>query len=195
MSAALKERSVQPAEIRSDMEQWFANAGAAKVFGRAIKLSDPPASLLKLAQAEDSIIAVQPAGCSAAQLSELFNMANWAAAGLETVSEARADQDRWFVTPATDLAPHMGQSPEAVMKAANGKKGMSLEQYIVFAARFRALRGSLPDINYWTWLPESHERNLLLFAGFDSYGNLQINSCTPDYVDDNTGCRLIMTAS
>lgn len=195
MNATLKERTVQPAELRKEMEQWFADAGIAKVMGKSIGLSDPPAALVALAQAEDSILAVQPAGCSAPKLCELFNMANWAAAGIETVSEAPVEKDRWFVTPATDLAPHMGQSPESVMKNANGKKGMSLEQYVVFAARYRAIHGRCPDMGYWTWLPESHERNLLLFAGFDPYGNLQINSCTSDYADDNTGCRLISVAS
>lgn len=195
MNATLKERTVQPAQLRKEMEQWFADAGIAKLLGKSVDLSDPPTSLVALAQAEDSILAVQPAGCTASQLSELFGMANWAAAGIETVSVAPVEKDQWFVTPATDLAPHMGQSPESVMKSASGKRGMSLEQYVVFAARYRTVRGRCPDVGYWTWLPESHERNLLLFAGFDTYGNLQINSCTPDYADDNTGCRLISVAS
>lgn len=185
---------MKSAELRSDMEQWLSKMGINKVLGRDIRLSDPPDSVMRAAEREDSIVVVQPAGCSASQLSELFKMTNWAAAGLETVSAAPVAKDQWFATPATDVAPHLGESPESVLKSANGRKGMSLEQYLVFAARFRALRGHFPDVNHWTWLPESNERSLLLFAGFDSHGNLQINSCTPDYTDDNTGCRLIAVA-
>ena len=188
---------MKPDEVRVEMEKWLHEAGIDKVVGRTLSLSDPPESLLDEAEQEDGIIAVQPAGCTVAQLSELFQLTNWAAAGLVTVSELPVDKDEWFVSPASDLAPYLGESPESVKKIAESesKKGMSLEHYIMFASRFKALRGQYPDITYWTWLLQSHERSLPLFAGFDSHGNLQINSCVPDYVDDNTGCRLITVGS
>jgi hypothetical protein len=178
-------------ELRIEMEDWLRQSGIEKVVGKRFELSDPPEALVDQAAREECIITVQPAGCTAPQLSELFNLTNWAAAGLDTVSAAPVEKDHWFAAPASEIAPYLGQSPESVAKAADGKKGMSLEQYLMFAARFKASRGHFPDVNSWTWLPESHERTLPLFAGFDSFGNLQINSCTPDYADDNTGCRLI----
>jgi len=180
--------------LRSEMQQWFEQMGIARIIGRdAFRLSEPPESLVKAAEKDKELIVVQPAGCTAAQLSELFNLTNWAAAGLDTVSGAPVERDLWFSTAASEMPPYLGESPENVAKiaASAGKRGMSLEQYIVFAARFKAGQGRFPDITYWNWLLESRERSLLLFAGFDSYGNLQINSCTPDYRDDNTGCRLI----
>lgn len=184
---------MKPEELRIEMEKWLRDAGIEKVIGRDVRLKNPPQALLDKAAKEDAIIVVQPAGCTAAQLSEVFNMTNWASAGLDTVSVTPAANDEWFASPASDLAPYLGESPENVEKIATreSKKGMSLEQYILFAARFKALRGHYPDVSYWTWLLRSFERSLVLFAGFDTHGNLQINSCTPDYVDDNTGCRLV----
>lgn len=177
--------------LRAEMEGWLRDTGIEKVTGRPFSLSEPPAALVEKATKEESILAVQPAGCTAPQLSELFSLTNWAAAGLETVSAAPVAEDLWFLSPALDVAPHLGRSPDNVAKEVDGGRGMSLEQYLVFAARFRQARGHYPDVNSWTWLPQSHERSLLLFAGFDSFGNLQVNSCTSDYADDNTGCRLI----
>ena len=188
---------MQATNVRTEMEKWLQQAGLNKVLGRDIKLTDPPAALLEKAKENDDIIVVQPAGCTAAELSEAFHLTNWASVGLETVSSATVDKDLWFIAPAVDLAPYAGESPESVEKIAlnEGKKGMSLEQYILFAARFKAVRGHYPDVTYWTWLLRSHERTLVLFAGFDTFGNLQLNSCTSDYVDDNTGCRLITMES
>lgn len=184
---------MKPEELSTEMEKWLRDAGIEKAVGRPLRLTDPPQSLLDAAAKDDAIVVVQPAGCTAAQLSEAFKMTNWASAGLDTVSLRSTAKDEWFASPASDLAPHLGESPESVEKIAarDRKQGMTLEQYILFAARFKALRGHYPDVNYWTWLLRSHERSLVLFAGFDTHGNLQINSCTPDYVDDNTGCRLI----
>lgn len=181
-------------EIRADIERWLREAGIEKIVGHGtFRLSEPPVSLLKSATQENELIVVQPAHCTAAQLSDVFKLMNWAAVGLDTVSEAPVQKDLWFVTPASDVPPYLGETPVGVAKiaASAGKKGMSLEQYLVFAARFRAIHGRFPDVNYWTWLLESREQSLLLFAGFDSHGNIQINSCTPDYRDENTGCRLI----
>jgi hypothetical protein len=181
------------AKVKTTFEEWFRSLGVEKRVGRApFTLAPPPMTLLR-GLAADELLLVQPAGLTAAELSDLFNLSNWAAAGLETVSQATVGADRWFTTSASELPPYLGESPESVLKVAAdaGKRGMTLEQYMIFAARFRSVNNRCPDMNYWSWLLESQERSLFLFAGFDSHGNLQINSCTADYRDDNIGCRLV----
>jgi hypothetical protein len=183
-------------KLRDDFEEWFRTAGVERVVGASLRLTPPPAALLG-GMADDDLLVVQPARITAGQLSAVFGLTNWAAAGLETVSQATVPNDVWFTTPATPVAPYLGETPEHAgeLAAATGRAGMTLEQYVVFAARYRAVKGDYPDVHYWTWLLRSHERSLVLFAGFDSHGNLQINSCTSDYRDDNTGTRLITIAA
>jgi hypothetical protein len=170
----------EPECLRLDMVQWLADTGLTEAMGEAARpLSPCPFSRADLREADErnEIAVVVPAGLQREHLATAFDMQHWAL-GEPNVTSVRAAHDEWLLVSAQDDLSYLGDScADGVATASGeGKSGLGLEEYVLFAQRYRYLTGKLPDRADWTWLPQSsYVSSLVLCGGFPAYNDLFVN--------------------
>jgi len=184
-----------PESVRQELEHWFITLGIETILGRKFSLARPPFTSSELAEAyaRNEMILCVPRGISRRQLGQLFHLSSWALED-ELVSESMEVEDFWFATSASPVADYQDKTAKGVQKIfeREGKLGMSLSRYMVFAARMRYLTGQTPDVNSWTWLIRGrYEREHMLIAGFDAHLKFRVQAWLPHFHSLNCGARFI----
>lgn len=171
----------EPEWVRLDMTRWLAETGVTATMGAAAQpLSPCPFTRDELREADlrDEIVVVVPAGLRRSHLAQAFDIRHWALAEPNIASSSAFEQDEWLLVSADEHLPALGDSCADAQAAAasQGRSGLCLEEYVLFAERCRHLTGRLPDRQDWTWLPGStYVSSLVLCAGYPAYNDLFVN--------------------
>lgn len=185
----------RPEWVRLDLEQWLTRMGIMDAMGSGAQ-SVPPCPFteqeLRVADENNEIAIVVPAELRREHLAKSFDIGHWAISEKEVVSPS-SSQGTWLLVSANAGLSYLGKScAEAVSEAEkSGHTGLSLEEYILFAQRFRYLMGKLPDSADWTWLPRSsYASSLVLCGGFPAYNDLFVNVWPWAEFQGNIGLRM-----
>lgn len=185
----------RPEWVRLDLEQWLIQTGTMEAMGSAVR-SLPPCPFteqqLRAADENNEIAIVVPAGLRREHLAKAFDIRHWAISETD-VALTGDSQGAWLLVSANDALSFLGKScSEAVSEAEkSGHTGLSLEEYVLFAQRFRYLMGRLPDSTDWTWLPRSsYASSLVLCGGFPAYNDLFVNVWPWAEFQGNIGLRM-----
>lgn len=193
----IKEEDVnQPEYVRKEMEDWYKGLGIEALTGEPFSLKLPYFSRDEIAEARKNgnMLLCVPKGISKAILGELFHFDNWALHDSLITNTVEAE-DFWFITK-DELVPENRDLPGREIKkiyGQEGKLGMSLERYLVFAARTRYLYHKLPDTTSSTWLLNGkYEKAAFLIAGFDSEKKLAVHAWLPQFRSPKVGGRYVI---
>lgn len=183
----------QPESVRIEMEKWYKGLGIEALTGQHFALKLPYFSKEEImeAKADGNIILCVPRGLDKALLGKLFHFDSWALSNSLITNTVEAE-DFWFITK-DELLPENRDLQGREIKQLYGKEGklgMSLERYLVFAARTRYLYNKLPDTSSSTWLLNGkYEKTAFLIAGFDSEKKLAVHAWLPQFHSPKVGGR------
>jgi hypothetical protein len=184
-----------PEALRQEYERWFRAAGVEWVTGREFSLGPCPFRRDELtAAAKDGWIpVVSPKGLTISECADTFHFPTWAASDPLVTSPAE-EEDLWFMTPGR-LAPDDANVPARELRARYDKKGllgMSLQRYMIVAARLRHLTGEIPDFRWWTWILRGrYDRSGFMIAGFDPNRRFSVHAWMPSFHTSFVGSRPI----
>ncbi len=192
--------SATPEGVRMELKSWFLKRGIDKVLGKEFDLSPCPFTEdeIKLAKRQNELVLCLPKGLDRARLGELLGLENWSI-GQKGIKDNVEEEDLWFTTPKTGETPYLRRSAIELrdMFVKEGLEGLSLEMYLVFAARMRDL-GQVPDLKKSSWLLRTtydlDERPLVLSAGFFSEDRMVADTRIPDDRIFNLGGRYARVA-
>lgn len=185
----------EPEALRQDFESWFKAFGIEQVTGRRFSLGECPFTREELtaASSEGWIPVVSPQGLTLAEVSETLHLPTWATTD-PLVTSPPEEEDLWFLTPGS-LTPEDGnKSARELRKAydAEGWLGLSLQRYMIVAARLRHLTGEAPDARWWTWIMRGrYDRSGFMIAGFDPNGSFSVHAWMPEFRAGFVGSRPI----
>lgn len=193
--AASQGDKTDPEYVRQEMEQWYVTLGIEAITRQKFSLSRPPFTSRELAEAYElqEMILCVPRRVTHQQLGKLFHFSSWALED-ELVSETTEVEDFWFKTRCSQAADYLDRTGKEIQKIfeREGKLGMSLSRYMVFAARMRYLTGQTPDTNYWTWLTRGrYAQKQMLIAGFDTHLKLSVHAWLPHFHSPHCGARYL----
>lgn len=192
--------STTPEEVRRELKSWFLKKGIDKVLGKEFGLSPCPFTEdeIELTERRNEIVLCLPKGLSRKKLGELFGLENWSIEK-EGIKENVEEEDRWFSTPKTLEPPYPGKSAVELMDMfmREGLEGLSLEMYLVFAAKMKDF-GLVPDLKKSSWLLRTtydlDELPLVLSAGFFSEDCMVADTRMPEDRIFNLGGRYARVA-
>jgi len=184
-----------PEAVRQDWEQWYRGLGIEEVLDRSFTIDPCPftAAEIEAAESAGELVLCVPRGVGRRELGELVRLRSWALDD-RMVSDTPETEDFWFKTPGAAAPQHLGKSAVEVRRQFEDERklGFSMERYLVFAARYRHLRGRYPDFRYWTWLLRGrYDRSGMLMVGFDPLGQLSVHAWMPKFQASFLGCRWI----
>lgn len=184
-----------PEWVRLDFEHWLAETGITAAIGVEPRRLPPcpfGADELRAADENDEIPVAIPAGLRREHLAKAFGIRHWAISEAN-VTSMDAGKPVWLLVSAREGLSFVGKScTEAVVAAEKtGHTGLSLEEYVVFAQRFRYLTGCAPDSIDWTWLPRSaYATSLVPCGGFPAQNDIFVNVWPWAEFQGNIGMRL-----
>lgn len=186
----------EPEFIRNEMERWYKGLGIEVLTGQPFTLKLPYFSKEEIMNAKinNEMILCVPKGINKALLGKLFHFDSWALHD-SLITNTEEAEDFWFITK-NELAPENKDLQGRQIKKVygnEGKLGMSLERYLVFAARTRYLYNKLPDTSSSTWLLNGkYEKAAFLIAGFDSENKLAVHAWLPQFHSPKVGSRYVV---
>lgn len=190
--ARLEVEQFGPESQRLEWEDWYRGLGIEIVLNRRFRLSECPFSAVELQQARalGQAVFCVPAGVSRRQLGTLFRFETWALRD-PLVGDRVEQTDLWFLSALTAEPDRLCVTGmEVKHDRAEGSVQFNLERYMVFAARYATLKGNLPDLQYWIWLPgRSYDRSGMLIAGFDRNERLSVHGWMPHFSASFLGAR------
>lgn len=189
-----------PEQLKRELEDWFLQKGIEGVLGKRFSLSSCPFTEdeIELAEKRDELVLCLPKGLNREQLGELFGLENWSI-GQKGIKENVEKEDLWFTTPKSRETPYLGKSAVELkdMFVKEGLEGLSLEMYLVFAAKMKDL-GLVTDLKKSSWLLRTtydlDERPLVLTAGFFSEDRMVADTRMPEDRIFNLGGRYVRVA-
>jgi hypothetical protein len=189
------EDPLDPEAVRQDYEAWFRSAGIETVTGRRFTLGPCPFTREELADAavEGWIPVVSPTGLRVEEVAAGLRFDTWATSD-PLVTAPPEEEDFWFLTPAA-LVPEDGNTTAREVRQTydrTGHLGMSLQRYMIVAARLRHLTGQLPDYRWWVWIMRGrYDRSGFLIAGFDPNQRFSVHAWMPNFQAAFVGHRPI----
>jgi hypothetical protein len=174
-----------PESLRRDLEQWFVRLGVELVTGRPFSLGPCPFTREELEQADQDgwMVLVSPRGLTLGETSELFRFETWATTD-PLVTSPPEEEDLWFLVPSA-MTPERGNITAQEARKwgeAEGYIGLSLQRYMIFAARTQFLTGDLPDHRWWLWMLRGrYDRSGFLIAGFDPNRRFSVHAWMPNF--------------
>lgn len=184
-----------PDWVRLDFEHWLGETGITGAIGVATQpLPRCPFSTEELRAADENgeIPVAMPAGLRREHLAAAFGIKHWAISEAN-VSSMEAGKPVWLLVSAREGLSFVGKSCTDAVAAAEktGHTGLSLEEYVVFAQRYRYLTGRAPDSVDWTWLPRSaYATSLVPCGGFPAQNDIFVNVWPWAEFQGNIGMRL-----
>lgn len=192
---AIGENIYHPESIRREMEAWYITLGIEYLIGEKFSLSLPyfTESEIEEMYKNNEMILCVPKGVSREVLGKLFNFDSWALSDSLVTSKVESN-DFWFKMKIS-LKPERLDSQGRELKIVyenEGKLQLSLERYMVFAARMRYLYKETPDTLTKTWIIHNrYEKKAMLIAGFDSNGKFSVQAWMPNFNSPYVGGRYV----
>jgi hypothetical protein len=183
----------EPESLRRDLEEWFVRLGIEIVTGRPFSLGPCPFEREELVQADRDgwLPLVSPKGLSLQDTSALFRFETWATTD-PLVTSPPEEEDLWFLVPKTTTPGKGNVSAQEARKRgeADGYIGLSLQRYMIFAARMQFVTGELPDFRWWVWMLRGrYDRSGFLIAGFDPNQRFSVHAWMPSFRASFVGHR------
>lgn len=125
-------------------------------------------------ESSDELLVYVPAGLSARELCELFDIRANIDFDVEAnmIRTVMVSESHWFVTSAAKVPELIGSSGKYAKREYDdeGLHGLDLRRYLRFCAAFKARNGVFPDRTYWTFLLSgSYDRSGISIVGFDAW--------------------------
>jgi hypothetical protein len=184
-----------PEWVRLDFEEWLARTGITAAMGDTAE-GLPPCPFtrddLRKADEADEIPIAIPSGLRREHLAKALGIRHWAISEAN-VTSIGSGEPVWLLVSAREGLSSLGKSCTEAVAAAekSGYTGLSLEEYVVFAQRYRYLTGRAPDSVDWTWLPRSaYATSLVPCGGFPAHNDIFVNVWPWAEFQGNIGIRL-----
>ncbi|WP_327114366.1 hypothetical protein OHB12_34275 [Nocardia sp. NBC_01730] len=150
-------------------------------------------------ESSDELLVYVPAGLSARELCELFDIRANIDFDVEAnmIRTVMVSESHWFVTSAAKVPELIGSSGKYAKREYDdeGLHGLDLRRYLRFCAAFKARNGVFPDRTYWTFLLSgSYDRSGISIVGFDAWGNLSHHGWMRNFEAKFCGARYAVLA-
>ncbi len=184
-----------PESLRQDYEAWFKGIGIEMVTRRPFSIGSCPYTREELveAAAEGWFPVVSPQGLTLDEVARMCGHQTWATSD-SLVTSPPEEEDLWFLTPSSLVPEDPNVSARELRQRydRDGLMGLSLQRYMIVAARLHHLTGQAPDQRWWVWITRGrYDRSGFMIAGFDPNGRFSVHGWMPNFQAGFVGARPI----